>query len=85
VSERAIICDTSALFDYLVESAPDHRAFKTAIESARARFVPGLVLAELDYFLRDARQGMRAFIRDLGRGAFRRRTGEWWLVLRIKS
>jgi hypothetical protein len=32
--------------------------------------VPGLVLAELDYFLRDERHGMRALIRDLGRGAF---------------
>ena len=38
----------NALLDYLVESAPDHRLFRSAIDQARARYVPGLVLAELD-------------------------------------
>jgi len=42
-SPAAIICDTSALLDYLVASAPDHRAFRRAIDRARARYVPGLV------------------------------------------
>jgi hypothetical protein len=37
---------------------------------ARARYVPGLVLAEVDYFLRDERQAMELFTRDLARGAF---------------
>lgn len=70
MSQPALICDTGALLDYLVEGAPDHAAFRDAIDSARARYVPGLVLAELDYFLRDHRSAMRAFVQDLRRGAF---------------
>jgi predicted nucleic acid-binding protein len=66
----ALICDTGALIDYLVESAPDHRLFRKAIDHARTRYVPGLVLAEVDYFLRDERQGMQLFMQDLARGAF---------------
>ena len=65
-SAAAPICDTGALIDYLVESAPDHQA----IDQARTRYVPGLVLAEVDYFLRDERQGMELFMQDLARGAF---------------
>jgi hypothetical protein len=48
-SAAALICDTGALLDYLVESAPDHRLFRSAIDRARTRYVAGLVLAELDY------------------------------------
>jgi predicted nucleic acid-binding protein len=70
VTATAVICDTGALLDYLVASAPDHRAFRIAIDSARARYVPGLVLAEVDYFLRGARQAMGAWIEDIRRGAF---------------
>ena len=66
----ALICDTGALIDYLVDSAPDHRLFRNAIEQARTRFIPGLVLAELDYFLRDERHAMRLFMEDLASGAF---------------
>ena len=69
-SAAALICDTGALLDYLVESAPDHRLFRSAIDRARARYVPGLVLAEVDYFLRDERRAMQVFIQDLARGAF---------------
>src|SRR5947207_15437463 len=69
-SAPALICDTGALLDYLVESAPDHRLFRTAIDRARTRYVPGLVLAELDYFLRADRQAMRTFMQDVARGAF---------------
>jgi predicted nucleic acid-binding protein len=65
-----LICDTGALLDYLVESAPDHELFRDAIDGARARYVPGLVLAEVDYFLRNERSAMNSFIRDLARGAF---------------
>jgi predicted nucleic acid-binding protein len=54
----------------LVESAPDHRRFRTAIDQARTRYVPGLVLAEVDYFLRDERGAMQVFIEDLANGAF---------------
>jgi uncharacterized protein len=69
-SAAALICDTGALIDYLVESAPDHRLFRRAIHQARTRYVPGLVLAEVDYFLRDEREAMQAFMQDLARGAF---------------
>lgn len=69
-STAALICDTGALIDYLVESAPDHRLFRNAIDQARTRYVPGLVLAEIDYFLRDERPAMQAFMQDLARGAF---------------
>jgi predicted nucleic acid-binding protein len=69
-SAAALICDTGALIDYLVESAPDHRRFRSAIDRACTRYVPGLVLAEVDYFLRDERQAMQVFIQDVARGAF---------------
>ncbi|MBI4517640.1 MAG: PIN domain-containing protein [Deltaproteobacteria bacterium] len=70
MSQPAVICDTGALVDYLVESAPDHRVFRAAIDAARARYIPGLVLAEIDYFLRAERQAMRSLIADIRRGAF---------------
>lgn len=69
-SAAALICDTSAILDYLVKSAPDHQRFRDTINRARARYVPGLVLAEVDYFLRNERSAMRVFMGDLGRGAF---------------
>lgn len=69
-SAAALICDTGALLDYLVESAPDHRLFRRAIDQARTRYVPGLVLAEVDYFLREERRAMQVFMEDLARGAF---------------
>jgi predicted nucleic acid-binding protein len=69
-STPALICDTGALIDYLVESAPDHELFRNAIDRARTRYVPGLVLAEVDYFLRDERRAMHVFMQDLARGAF---------------
>ena len=70
MTPAAVICDTGALLDYLVASAPDHRAFRVAIDQVRARYVPGLVLAEVDSFLRGERDAMRALIGDLRRGAF---------------
>lgn len=69
-SAAALICDTGALIDYLVETAPDHRRFRDVIDGARTRYVPGLVLAEVDYFLRDERQAMQVFMQDVARGAF---------------
>jgi len=69
-SAAALICDTGALIEYLVESAPDHQLFRGAIDRARTRYVPGLVLAEVDYFLRHERPAMHAFMRDLATGAF---------------
>lgn len=69
-SAAALICDTGALIDYLVETAPDHGLFHKVIDQARTRYVPGLVLAEVDYFLRDERRAMHAFMQDLAKGAF---------------
>jgi predicted nucleic acid-binding protein len=69
-SAAALICDTGALLDYLVASAPDHRRFRNAIDDARTRYVPALVLAEVDYFLRHERRAMQAFMQDVARGAF---------------
>lgn len=69
-SAAALICDTGALLDYLVGSAPDHRLFRNAIDQARTRYIPALVLAEVDYFLRDERRAMQAFMLDVARGAF---------------
>jgi len=70
VSSSALICDTGALLDFLVRTSPDHDFFRRAIDAARTRFIPGLVLAELDYFLREERAAMRALVDDIGRGAF---------------
>jgi hypothetical protein len=70
MTSPAIVCDTGALLSYLDPRAPDHRAYRKNIDDARARFVPGLVLAELDYFLREDRAAMRAFIDDVERRAF---------------
>jgi hypothetical protein len=58
-SAAALICDSGALIDYLVERALDHRLFRIAIDQARTRYVLGLVLAEVDYFLRDERGAMQ--------------------------
>jgi uncharacterized protein len=69
-STAALICDTGALLDYVVKTAPDHQRFRHAIDRARTRYVPGLVLAEVDYFLRDERSAMNVFMQDLSRGAF---------------
>ena len=66
----ALLCDTGALLDYLVATAPDHDAFREAIDRSRTRYIPGLVLAEVDYFLRKEREAMAGFVRDLARGAF---------------
>lgn len=70
MSTPALLCDTGALLDYLDADAADHLAFRKTIDEARTRYVPGLVLSEVDYFLRKERQAMRAFVRDLARGAF---------------
>jgi predicted nucleic acid-binding protein len=69
-STAALICDTGALLDYLVVTTPDHGLFRSAIDKARTRYIPALVLAEVDYFLRKERNAMRALMRDVARGAF---------------
>ena len=69
-SAAALICATAALIDYLVATAADHELFRDAIDHACTRNIPGLMLAEVDYFLRDERQAMHAFMQDLARAAF---------------
>ena len=70
MSDDPLICDTGALIDYLVATAPDHDAFREAIDAARTRYVPALVLAEVDYFLREEREAMAALIANFASGAF---------------
>ena len=70
MNASAILCDTGALLSYLDAKSPDHASYRFAIDSSRARFVPGLVLAEVDYFLRDDRVAMSSLIDDVERRAF---------------
>jgi predicted nucleic acid-binding protein len=70
VNAPALICDTGALLDFVWPFEPDHDAYRAAIESACTRYVPTLVLAEVDYFLREDRASMRALLADLDRQAF---------------
>jgi predicted nucleic acid-binding protein len=70
VSTPALICDTGALLDYLWPGADDHLAYREALEQACTRFVPALVLAEVDYFLGGQRDAMHGFLRELERQAF---------------
>lgn len=44
--------------------------FRSATDRARTRCIPGLVLTEVDYFLRDERRAMQMLMQDLARGAF---------------
>ncbi len=70
MTSPAILCDTGALLDYLAAGSPDHDAFREAIDGAGARFVPALVLAELDHFLSRHRDVMHGFLSDVDRGTF---------------
>jgi predicted nucleic acid-binding protein len=70
MSAPALICDTGALLDFVRPFEPDHDAYRAAIEAARTRYVPALVLAEVDYFLRGDRASMEAILADLDRRAF---------------
>ena len=61
-----LILDTSAWLLALSGEA----AYAEALESATAVHVPGLVLAELDYHLRNKREAMKRVLEDLGIGAY---------------
>lgn len=65
---RPIIADTGGLLRALAH-APDGRPsfpeFETALTSASLIIVPGLVLAEVDYFLREQRVAMRKLIAEI--------------------
>jgi predicted nucleic acid-binding protein len=64
----AIVADTGGLLRALARSRgggasfPDYEA---ALTSAGVVVVPGLVLAEVDYFLRDERSAMRRLVAEL--------------------
>jgi predicted nucleic acid-binding protein len=65
---RPIIADTGGLLRALARAAdgrPSFPEFETALTSASLVIVPGLVLAEVDYFLRDERAAMRKLIAEI--------------------
>jgi predicted nucleic acid-binding protein len=65
---RPIIADTGGLLRALARTAngrPSFPEYETALTSARLVIVPGLVLAEVDYFLRDERAAMRKLIAEI--------------------
>jgi hypothetical protein len=59
MSAAALICDTGALLDYLVASAPDHRAFQAAIDAARLGARDGWVDARATLAGCEPRRGTR--------------------------
>jgi hypothetical protein len=69
-SAAALICDTVALIDYVVEGAPDHRLFRNAIDQARAvTFLVSCSPKSITSFATSAGR-CRYFMQDLARGAF---------------
>lgn len=61
-----LILDTSGWLLGLAGEAP----FADAIEAASSLYVPGLVLAELDYHLRHQRRAMHRVLSDIDAGAY---------------
>jgi predicted nucleic acid-binding protein len=65
---RPIIADTGGLLRALARTPNLHPSFpeyQTALTSASLVIVPALVLAEVDYFLRDQRAAMRKLIAEI--------------------
>ena len=65
---RPIIADTGGLLRALARTAerrPSFPEYEIALTSASLVVVPGLVLAEVDYFLRDERVAMRRLIAEI--------------------
>jgi predicted nucleic acid-binding protein len=63
-----VIADTGGLLRALARTAegrPSFPAYQTALISASLVIVPALVLAEVDYFLRDERAAMRKLIAEI--------------------
>ena len=63
-----IVADTGGLLRALASTArgvPSFPDYERALVSARAVIVPGLVLAEVDYFLRDNRRAMRKLVAEI--------------------
>jgi predicted nucleic acid-binding protein len=65
---RPIIADTGGLLRALARTAnnqPSFPEYETALTSASLVIVPALVLAEVDYFLREQRAAMRKLIAEI--------------------
>lgn len=65
---RSIIADTGGLLRALARTAKGKASFpeyETVLTSASLILVPGLVLAEVDYFLREKRAAMRKLIAEI--------------------
>ncbi len=65
---RPIIADTGGLLRALArttDNKPSFPEYETALTSASSVIVPALVLAEVDYFLRDQRAAMRKLIAEI--------------------
>ena len=65
---RPIIADTGGLLRALARSPDDKPSFpeyEAALTAASLVIVPGLVLAEVDYFLREERVAMRRLIAEI--------------------
>ena len=65
---RPIIADTGGLLRALARTTDDKPSFpdyETVLTSASLVIVPALVLAEVDYFLRDQRVAMRKLIAEI--------------------
>jgi predicted nucleic acid-binding protein len=63
-----LIADTGGLLRALARTSdakPSWPDYHSALHTARAVIVPALVLAEVDYFLRDHRAAMRKLIAEL--------------------
>ncbi|PYS01302.1 MAG: VapC toxin family PIN domain ribonuclease [Acidobacteria bacterium] len=63
-----IIADTGGLLRALARTAEGKSSFpeyESALTAARLVLVPGLVLAEVDYFLRERRSAMRKLIAEI--------------------
>ena len=63
-----IVADTGGLLRALArtrEGSPSFPDYEAALTSASLVIVPGLVLAEVDYFLRDDRAAMRKLVAEI--------------------
>ena len=63
-----IVADTGGLLRALARTGagrPSFQEYETALTSASAIIVPGLVLAEVDYFLRENRAAMRKLVAEI--------------------
>jgi len=65
--KSALVADTGGLLRALAcdrDGAPSFPEYEEALTSASSVIVPGLVLAEVDYFLRDNRAAMRRLVAE---------------------